>query len=95
MALTKTDTDDDIDESIQGLGLGKSTVNDIDIFNLAKAILLICACLYILFALIRVFDVYNPEAVKEVWEYSKVILNSIVSLVLGVYFGSRVDSNKV
>ena len=32
--------------------------------------------------------------IKEVWEYSKVFLNSLVSLVLGLYFGSKYEAKK-
>jgi hypothetical protein len=69
----------------------KSEVNPYDIFRLAKRILLVAAGVYLLLALIRIFypgTACNPDGVKEVWEYSKVFLNSIVSLVLGLYFGS-------
>jgi len=73
----------------------KIDVNPYDIFKLAKGILIVAASIYVLFALIRIF--YNDgssenSGVKEVWEYSKVVLNSIVSLVLGLYFGSKQDA---
>ena len=31
----------------------------------------------------------DAKGVSEVWEYSKVFLNSIISLVLGLYFGQK------
>jgi hypothetical protein len=73
----------------------KTDLNPYDIFKLAKGILIVAAGIYVLFALIRIF--YNDASgensgVKEVWEYSKVVLNSIVSLVLGLYFGSKQDA---
>lgn len=35
----------------------------------------------------------NSERMHEVWDYSKVFLNSIISLVLGLYFGSKKESS--
>lgn len=73
----------------------KIEVNPYDIFRLAKSILLVAAIIYLLLALIRIFypgASGNTEGIKEVWEYSKVFLNSIVSLVLGLYFGSSRDA---
>ncbi len=75
----------------------KSDVNPYDIFRLAKGILIVATGIYLLLALIRIFYPANTnsnsnEGVKEVWEYSKVFLNSIVSLVLGLYFGSSQEA---
>jgi hypothetical protein len=73
----------------------KRDVNPYDIFKLAKGILIVAVSIYLLFALIRIFyndpAGYEKSGIREVWEYSKVILNSIVSLVLGLYFGSKQD----
>ena len=69
----------------------KTKVEAWDIFKLAKLILLICAIIFLILAMIRIFYDDHCEQnsrVKEVWDYSKVILNSTVSLVLGLYFGS-------
>jgi hypothetical protein len=37
------------------------------------------------------FKIYLNDAkgISEVWEFSKVFLNSIISLVLGLYFGKK------
>lgn len=75
----------------------KNDVNPYDIFKLANWILIVTTIIYIGFALIRIF--YHPvdgnlEGIKEVWEYSKVVLNSVVSLVLGLYFGSNHNARK-
>jgi hypothetical protein len=69
----------------------KRNVDPWDIFKLAKGILITSTVIYLVLAMIRIFysDHSNDEGIKEVWEYSKVLLNSIVSLVLGLYFGSR------
>jgi hypothetical protein len=69
----------------------KEDVTPYDIFRLAQYILIVAGGFYLLLALIRIFytDKCNAEGIKEVWEYSKVFLNSIVSLVLGLYFGAR------
>lgn len=75
----------------------KNDVNPYDIFKLANWILMVTTGIYISFAMIRIF--YHPadgnnEGIKEVWEYSKVVLNSVVSLVLGLYFGSNHEARK-
>lgn len=73
----------------------KETVNPYDVFRLAKGILISSVILYVVFATLRIFTPdCNKDGAKEVWEYSKVILNSIVSLVLGLYFGTKQDSKK-
>jgi hypothetical protein len=73
----------------------KDHVNPYDIFRLAKGILIVATIIYATLALIRIFykgDNCNNEGIKEVWEYSKVFLNSIVSLVLGLYFGAKQEA---
>ena len=74
----------------------KTDLNPYDIFKLAKGILIVAAFIYVLIGLIRVFyhDGADNTGIKEVWEYTKVVLNSIVSLVLGLYFGSKQESKK-
>lgn len=62
-------------------------VSDRDIFKLAKAILIVCATIYMAIALLKVF--LSGKGIDDVWEYSKVFLNSIISLVLGLYFGQK------
>jgi len=66
-------------------------VSDYDIFNLAKKILAVCAVIFILLAMYRMSPsaALNEDGVKDVWDFSKVALNSIVSLVLGLYFGKK------
>lgn len=70
----------------------KENVNAYDVFRLAKGILIVAVIIYVLFALVRIFC--NDEGSKEVWEYTKVVLNSIVSLVLGLYFGTKQEAKK-
>lgn len=73
----------------------KEHVNPYDIFRLAKGILIVAAGIYVLLALTRIFyegSDGNTQGVEEVWEYSKVFLNSIVSLVLGLYFGAKQEA---
>lgn len=75
----------------------KTDLNPYDIFKLAKGILIVAAGIYVLIALIRIFYTDSGtenSGIKEVWEYSKVVLNSIVSLVLGLYFGSKQESKR-
>lgn len=61
-----------------------------DLFTLARGILIGLGVIYLTFGLCRVWiqeDQYS--GVKDVWEYTKVILNSTASLVLGFYFGNK------
>lgn len=86
----------------EGFALKKDEVNSWDIFLLAKWILGVSASIYLILGLIRIYypgvlladGTYNNEGIKEVWEYSKVFLNSIISLVLGLYFGAKAESQK-
>lgn len=73
----------------------KTDLNPYDIFKLAKGILIVATSIYVFFALIKIFwkpGTNENAGITEVWDYSKVVLNSIVSLVLGLYFGSKQDS---
>ena len=83
----------------------KEIVNEYDIFRLANWILAISALVYITFGLIRIYypgyevvengtKVYKNEGIVEVWEYTKVFLNSIISLILGLYFGAKAQARK-
>lgn len=67
------------------LGISSEHVSARDIFKLAKYILAVAAVLYFIVGGCRIF--LGTEGVKEVWEFSKVFLSSIISLVLGLYFG--------
>ncbi len=77
---------EDLEDDKPVFSLGKD-VSDKDIFQLAKKILIWCAILYIIVATARIF--FETKGTIEVWDYTKVVLNSIVSLVLGLYFGSK------
>ena len=81
--------------STPGFKLEKGNVSQRDIFRLAKSILLIATAVYLLMALLRIF-LPSPDPtkggtdnMKDVWDYTKVFLNSIISLVLGLYFGAK------
>lgn len=71
------------------------TNNDItprEIFRLAKWILGVGVGLFTLIALFRIAGWGNTEATKEVWDYTKVAINSIISIVIGFYFGNRMQN---
>lgn len=70
----------------------RGTVSGQDIFKLAKLILLFCAIIFIIIASLRAV-LEDNKGISEVWEYSKVVLNSISSLVLGIYFGERINKS--
>lgn len=80
----------------------KEHVNSYDIFRLAQRILAVAASIYLVLALIRIYypgyqngsSGYDNSGIVEVWEYSKVFLNSVISLILGLYFGAKVESQK-
>ena len=63
-------------------------VPDFEIFKLGKKILAVCATIFVLAAATKVIFKDN-KGVDDVWDFSKTILNSITSLVLGLYFGNR------
>ncbi len=63
-------------------------LSDRDIFDLGKKILFSILVLFICVSVVHmIFDKY--EGVKEVWEFSKVFLSSVVTLILGYYFGDK------
>lgn len=72
----------------EDLKLVTSKVSEKDVFILAKVILLVCAIIYVVIALFKIY-LNDAKGISEVWEYSKVFLNSIISLVLGLYFGQK------
>ncbi|MGI4749227.1 MAG: hypothetical protein ACRYFB_01215 [Janthinobacterium lividum] len=71
-----------------GLKVQSTKVSERDIFRLAKLILIICTGIYVLIAIFKV-SLEKEKGIDDVWEYSKVVLNSIISLVLGLYFGQK------
>ncbi|HEU4495420.1 MAG TPA: hypothetical protein VFR70_00035 [Flavobacterium sp.] len=89
---------DRVEDSI--FAVSPENVSPKDIFKLAKGILWASSIIFMLLALSRMMlplwyedsDEKLLEGVSEVWDFSKVALNSIVSLVLGLYFGSRSKS---
>lgn len=70
------------------LRVESAKVSERDIFRLAKLILIICTGIYVLIALFKMI-LEKEKGIDDVWEYSKVVLNSIISLVLGLYFGQK------
>ena len=72
----------------ENLQLVTSKVSERDIFKLAKVILLVCSVFFVIIAMFKIF-MNDAKGISEVWEYSKVFLNSIISLVLGLYFGHK------
>ncbi len=72
-----------------------NTVSDRDIFQLAQNILISAVLLYLILAVLTMIWGWNStkyDIVKEIWDYSKVFINSIISLVLGLYFGNKVQT---
>jgi hypothetical protein len=78
----------DEEAETSSLAIIKENVSDFDVFQFAKSILAVIGILFIIIALCRMFYADN-KGVAEVWDYSKVALNSIASLVLGLYFGKK------
>jgi hypothetical protein len=62
-------------------------VPPIQVFKLAKSILFACAIFFVLTAATRI--IHETEATKEIWEYTKLTISSLSSLVLGLYFGRK------
>jgi hypothetical protein len=68
-----------------------------DVFRFAKQVLLYLLGLYTLIAVsYLVFSQINgnKEAIKDVWDFTKVAVNSLVSLVIGFYFGNRTQQKR-
>lgn len=78
--------EDPEDEGVSRVYTEKVDVTALDKFRLAKLILIFSAILYVL---VIVAYIVLPEKAKEVWEHAKVVLNSIVTLVIGFYFGRK------
>lgn len=80
----------DADNQIPASVLGE--VSPKDVFRFAKQILLYALGLYAIIALSYIFLSQlngDKEASKDVWNFTSVAVNSIVSLVIGFYFGNR------
>jgi hypothetical protein len=69
-----------------------SKVSEKDIFKLAKVILLTCSIFFLLIAGFKIF-MNDAKGVSEVWEYSKVFLNSIIFTGVGIIF--RPEKRKI
>jgi hypothetical protein len=65
----------------------ENKVTDKDILNLGKVVLAVCAIIFVIIAVVRI--IFPTEETKEVWDFSKVALNSIVSVIIGLYFGKK------
>jgi hypothetical protein len=92
------DTDFSQERVKKPLKIEKTDVSEYDKFKFAKWVIGIAVGIYLAFALIRIFYTdpagYDKSGIKDVWEYSKVVINSVISLVLGLYFGTKHDSKK-
>lgn len=60
----------------------------IDILRLAKQIMLVAAVIIVVFGLIYIFYP-DRERVKSVWNFISTTGNSVITLVIGFYFGSK------
>ena len=64
-------------------------VTERDKLRLAKWILVAAALIFIGVTLLQIF--YTSPATNKVWDYSSVALNSIVCVIIGYYFGSKLS----
>jgi hypothetical protein len=60
-----------------------------EILRFAGKILLVAAIIFIAVALAESFFGDCNKGVEKVWNFTSVALNSIVSLILGFYFGKK------
>jgi hypothetical protein len=74
---------------ITNLVTTETAVSAKDIFRFAKWILGVSVTLFAALAIVRMLGLGDKEATKEVWDYTKVAINSIISIVIGFYFGTR------
>src|ERR1700712_3528123 len=71
--------------SIGNDSIAKEKVTEQDIFKLAKFILIICGSIYLVLAV--TYSIVQKDGIKDVWQHAEVFLTSVISLVLGLYFG--------
>lgn len=81
------DQDDVADQVGDELVVEKEAVTEQDKFKLAKNILLFAAFIYLGVALVTIS--VSPDKTEDVWNFSKVALNSLVAVVVGYYFGKK------
>lgn len=70
----------------------KGKVNQRDVFDLAVGILIGATIIFVIFGLLRAFSselFSNDQGIKEVWDTSKTIIQAVLILVLGLYFGRK------
>jgi len=68
----------------------KEQVTERDIFMFARWILGVASGIYLVVAILYVsFNCNKPEAIKDIWDFSKVAVTNIITLVIGFYFGTR------
>ncbi len=75
------------DVAIGNDAITKEKVTEQDIFKLAKIILIICGSIYLILAV--VYAVIQQDGIKDIWHHAEVFLTSVISLVLGLYFGQK------
>lgn len=79
-----------------GFAMEKGGVTQKDIFVFAKWILGIAAGIYLILVLLHVgqWSFVDAAAMNDVWDKMTVFLNSIITLVLGLYFGAKKEDSK-
>lgn len=67
-----------------------------EIFVFAKWILGIAAAIYLVLVLLHVgkWRFVDAAAMNDVWDKMTVFLNSVITLVLGLYFGAKKEDAK-
>jgi hypothetical protein len=63
-------------------------VTERDVFKLAKWILLACLLVFLLTGTFKTWFSTNP-GIDEVWKWAHELLNPVIYLVLGLYFGKK------
>lgn len=64
-----------------------SQISERERWGLAKIMMVTLGMIFLCVAILMTF--FNPNGIKEVWNFSTFLINSTVSALLGYYFGTK------
>jgi hypothetical protein len=79
--------DDEIENQTKKPPIETQPLHPKEILTLAKSVLFACFVVFVAVGSAKIW--IDTPGMKEVWEFSKVFINSIVVLVLGFYFSRQ------
>ena len=75
------------EETPSTLIVEKEDVSERDKFRLAKQILAFATLIYAIVAVVSVW--LDSKLIQDVWDFTKIAVNSLVAVVIGYYFGKK------